>query len=64
MNQYANEQRLLLSLFWGIYLEYFYTIRERISYFSILGFANIQKLLVVHELIKIRENFWYRLYMY
>lgn len=64
MNQYTNEQRLLLSLFWGIYLKYFYTIQERISYFSILGFANIQKLLVVHELIKIRENFWDSLYMY
>lgn len=42
--------------FWGRYIQDVYTIGKSISYFLILG-------LVVHEILKIRKEFWDRLFM-
>lgn len=41
----------------------FYTIVESIHFFPILGFVNIMKSLVVHEIIEIGKDFWDRLYL-
>lgn len=51
-----------LVIFWGSYIKVAYTIVESIPYFPILGFVNILKFVVLHEIIKVRKDFYDRLY--